>query len=45
MNTPTGKLLTQERHRFMQQYLQQFLKEWHAEDEIPLDETELIPDS
>lgn len=33
MNTSTGKLLAEERHRFMEQYLQQFFKEWGGEDE------------
>ena len=28
MNTETGKLMAEERHRFMEQYLVQFYKEW-----------------
>lgn len=28
MNTPTGKLIAEERHQFMLQYLDQFYKEW-----------------
>jgi uncharacterized protein len=28
MNTPTAKLLAEERHAFLEKYLQQFHKEW-----------------
>jgi uncharacterized protein len=31
MNTNTGKLLAVQRHRFMEQYLDEFYKEWHGE--------------
>ncbi|NDP22286.1 MAG: HD domain-containing protein [Paludibacter sp.] len=31
MNTPTGKLLAEKRHRFMEEYLDQFYKEWNGE--------------
>lgn len=31
MNTDTGKRLAQRRHRFMEQYLEQFFKEWNGE--------------
>ena len=30
MNTPTGKALAEQRHAFMQQYLQQFYAEWNG---------------
>ena|ERR1700712_406137 len=30
MNTPTGKKIAQERHRFMEQYLEQFYGEWEG---------------
>jgi uncharacterized protein len=30
MNTETGKKLAQERHLFMEQFLDQFHKEWGA---------------
>jgi uncharacterized protein len=30
MNTETGKKMAQERHDYMEQFLQQFYKEWHA---------------
>lgn len=30
MNTETGKHLAQERHRFMEQYLEQFYREWEG---------------
>jgi len=29
MNTPTGKVLADERHNFMEKYLEQFYKEWN----------------
>jgi uncharacterized protein len=32
MNTPTGKKLAEERHVFMEKYLEQFLKEWNSGD-------------
>jgi uncharacterized protein len=31
MNTNTGKALAEERHLFMEQYLEQFYREWNAE--------------
>lgn len=31
MNTPTGKQLAADRHRFMEQYLDQFYREWEGE--------------
>ncbi len=31
MNTDTGKKLAEERHQFMEQYLEQFYKEWMGE--------------
>ncbi|MEW7278006.1 HD domain-containing protein [Aquimarina sp. 2201CG1-2-11] len=31
MNTKTGKKIAEERHRFMEQYLDQFYKEWEGE--------------
>lgn len=31
MNTTTGQKLAEERHRFMEQYLDQFYKEWEGE--------------
>ncbi len=31
MNTPTGKKIAQKRHLFMEQYLEQFYKEWEGE--------------
>ena len=31
MNTGTGKRLAQQRHRFMEQYLEQFFGEWNGE--------------
>ena len=31
MNTDTGKKLAEERHQFMEQYLEQFYKEWNGE--------------
>lgn len=31
MNTAAGKELAEERHRFMEIYLQQFAREWHGE--------------
>ncbi len=31
MNTNTGKKLAEERHQFMEQYLEQFYKEWNGE--------------
>ena len=30
MNTATGKQLAQDRHRFMEAYLEQFYREWHG---------------
>ncbi|HNC39522.1 MAG TPA: phosphohydrolase, partial [Chitinophagaceae bacterium] len=30
MNTRTGKMMAEERHRFMEQYLQQFYSEWEG---------------
>lgn len=32
MNTPTGKKLAEERHDFMVRYLEQFYREWNAEE-------------
>ena len=32
MNTKTGKALAQQRHDFMETFLQQFYKEWNAEN-------------
>jgi uncharacterized protein len=31
MNTPTGKRMAEERHRFMENYLEQFYQEWEGE--------------
>lgn len=31
MNTPTGRKMAEERHRFMEQFLDQFFREWHGE--------------
>ena len=31
MNTPTGKMIAEARHRFMEQYLEQFFREWNLE--------------
>lgn len=31
MNTKTGKLMAEQRHRFMEQYLDEFYKEWNGE--------------
>lgn len=31
MNTPTGKRIAQQRHKFMEQYLEQFYAEWDGE--------------
>ena len=31
MNTPTGKLMAEQRHRFMETYLDEFYKEWNGE--------------
>lgn len=31
MNTPTGKEMAQERHEFMQKYLEEFFREWNNE--------------
>ena len=31
MNTPTGKLMAEQRHRFMETYLAEFYKEWNGE--------------
>lgn len=30
MNTPTGKAVAQERHKFMESYLQRFMEEWEG---------------
>lgn len=32
MNTKTAKKIAEERHKYMEQYLQQFYKEWNGED-------------
>ena len=32
MNTETGRKMAEERHQFMEQYLQQFFKEWEESD-------------
>ncbi|MEE4116384.1 MAG: HD domain-containing protein [Marinilabiliaceae bacterium] len=32
MNTDTGKQLAHERHRYMEEFLQQFFKEWNGEE-------------
>jgi len=32
MNTPTGKRIADERHRFMEEYVQQFLREWNEKE-------------
>ena len=31
MNTPTGKILAEQRHQFMEQYLREFYQEWNGE--------------
>jgi len=31
MNTPTGKQMAEQRHRFMEEYLMEFYKEWNGE--------------
>jgi len=28
MNTPSGRALAEERHRFMEDFVRQFLREW-----------------
>lgn len=33
MNTETAKVLAEERHKFMENYLKQFYKEWNCEEE------------
>ncbi|ALJ00595.1 HD domain-containing protein [Rufibacter tibetensis] len=35
LNTPAGQQLAQERHAYMQQFVQQFLTEWHGEEQPP----------
>lgn len=35
LTTPSGKALAAERHQFMQQFVQQFLTEWHPDENIP----------
>lgn len=34
MNTSSGKAIAEERHRFLEKFLQQFYKEWNGESEI-----------
>jgi uncharacterized protein len=34
MNTPTGKLMAEQRHEFMELYLQQFFVEWEGRSEL-----------
>jgi len=29
MNTPAGKLLAEDRHRYIEQFLEQFFREWN----------------
>jgi uncharacterized protein len=31
MNTPSGKKIAQERHEFMEKFLEQFYQEWSGE--------------
>ncbi|MGV3539641.1 MAG: HD domain-containing protein [Rufibacter sp.] len=35
LNTRAGKLLAQERHAFMEEFVQRFLQEWHGAGAIP----------
>ncbi len=35
LTTPTGKTLAAKRHQFMEQFVMQFLQEWHPDGEIP----------
>jgi uncharacterized protein len=36
MNTATGRTMAQQRHLFMENFLRQFLGEWHLSDDIPI---------
>lgn len=31
MNTDTAKIIAQERHQYLENYLQEFFKEWNGE--------------
>ncbi|MFB9862070.1 HD domain-containing protein [Rufibacter immobilis] len=35
INTATGKAMAQERHAYMEQFVERFLREWHGEEPAP----------